>query len=158
MLNLMMALRGLQRDRAYALINIAGLGAGIACFLILALYLRSELTYDQHFEKHEQIYRLAVELETNGKVDRVAASSLFAGELLKQDYADVIDFARIQDVPGERQLLRNGDRSFYWDDVVVGDQNLFEMFSHEIIYGDPATALTFQHSFSIISRQFSLLK
>ena len=141
MLNLMIVLRGLQRERAYALINIAGLAAGIACFLILALYLRSELTYDQHFEKHEQIYRLAVELETNGKVDRVAASSLFAGELLKQDYADVIDFARIQDVPGERQLLRNGDRSFYWDDVVVGDQNLFEMFSHEIIYGDPATAL-----------------
>ena len=84
--SLLIVLRGLRRERVFALVNITGLVAGIACFLILALYLRSELTYDQHFENHDRIYRLAVELETNGKVDRVAVSSMFAGELLKQDY------------------------------------------------------------------------
>ena len=139
--SLLIVLRQFQRDRAYALINIAGLVTGIACFLILALYLRSELTYDQHFENHDRIYRMAVELETNGKVDRLAISSRYAAELLKQDHADVIDFVRIEDLGNERQLLRNGDNAFYWDDVILGDQNLFEMFSHDIIYGDPATAL-----------------
>lgn len=139
--SLLIVLRGLRRERVFALVNITGLVAGIACFLILALYLRSELTYDQHFENHDRIYRLAVELETNGKVARVAVSSMFAGELLKQDYADVIDFVRIQDIGNERQILRNGDKAFYWEEVVLGEQNLFEIFSHDIIYGDPATAL-----------------
>ena len=79
--SLLSVLRAFQRDRGYVLINVAGLVTGIACFLIVALYLRSELTYDQHFDNHDRIFRLAVELETKGKVDRVAQSSLFAGEL-----------------------------------------------------------------------------
>ena len=110
----LVVLRGLRRDRVYALINIGGLAVGIACFVLLGLYLRSELTYDQHFENHDRIYRLAVELETNGKVDRLAVSSMFAGELLKQVYPEVIDFVRIQDIGNERQILRNGDKAFYW--------------------------------------------
>lgn len=55
---LKLILRNLYRDRLYALINIAGLAIGFCCFLVIFLYLRSELTVDQHFDRHERIYRL----------------------------------------------------------------------------------------------------
>ena len=137
-------LRSLKRDRAYALVNLVGLVAGISCFLILSLYLRSELSYDQHFDNHDRLYRLATDIETSGKLDQWALSSMFVAEYLKRDHADVIDHVRIQYLnrnPNERSLLKNGDNAFYWDNVVLGEQNLFELFSHNILYGDPATAL-----------------
>ena len=52
------AWRSLYREKLYAAINIAGLGLAIACSIVLALYLESELTYDQHNVRHEQIYRV----------------------------------------------------------------------------------------------------
>ncbi len=139
--SLLVVLRGLRRDRAYAFINIGGLAVGIACFVLLGLYLRSELTYDQHFDKHAQIYRVVTEIDANGKVDRAAISSMFLGDLLKDEYPDVIDFVRINYVGNTRKLWTNGDTAIYWDSYVAGDDNIFDVFSHEIIYGDPATAL-----------------
>ena len=137
----LVVLRGLRRDRAYALINIGGLATGIACFVLLGLYLRSELTYDQHFDKHDQIYRVVTEIDASGKVDRASISSMFLGGLLADEYPDVIDSVRIQHVGNTRKLWTGGDTAIYWDSYVVGDENIFDVFSHEIIYGDPATAL-----------------
>jgi putative ABC transport system permease protein len=54
-------LRKLYREKLYALINVAGLSLGIACCLILALYLRSELTYDQYHVNHKKIFRVVNE-------------------------------------------------------------------------------------------------
>ncbi len=55
---LKISFRTLYREKRYALINIAGLALAIACTIILGLYLRSELTYDRHWEGHENIYRV----------------------------------------------------------------------------------------------------
>ena len=55
---LLIALRRLSREKIYVAINIASLALGIGSFLLLALYLRSELTYDRHHVNHESIYRL----------------------------------------------------------------------------------------------------
>ena len=51
---LTITLRHFNREKSYALINILGLSLAIACSLILALYIRSELTYDQHNLNHER--------------------------------------------------------------------------------------------------------
>jgi hypothetical protein len=60
----------LQREKLYAAINIAGLSLGIACCLILGLFLRSELTCDRYHEYASQIYRVVNEFTINGKADR----------------------------------------------------------------------------------------
>jgi putative ABC transport system permease protein len=41
-----------------------------------------------------------------------------------------------------KTLLRNEDQVFYWDNVFLADDNVFDVFTHEIVYGDPRTALT----------------
>ena len=68
-------LRKLQREKLYALINIAGLAIAIACCVILGLYLRSELTYDRHTHNYQQIYRVVGEYNANGKIERMAQTS-----------------------------------------------------------------------------------
>jgi putative ABC transport system permease protein len=77
------ALRTLARDKTYALINVAGLAIATACCLILGLYLRSELTYDQSHEEHQRIFRVVNEFEINGKLDRFAQTSPALGPMLK---------------------------------------------------------------------------
>ena len=52
---LLVALRKLAKEKIYVLINILSLAIGIGSFLILALYLRRQLSFDQHFANHESI-------------------------------------------------------------------------------------------------------
>ena len=55
---LTLALRSLRRHRAYSFINIAGLAVGMACVLLIFLYVQDERSYDQHHAKKDRIYRL----------------------------------------------------------------------------------------------------
>ena len=61
-------LRNLYREKLYALINISGLSLAIACCLIIGLYLRSELTYDRHHQRHTEIYRVVNEFNLHEAV------------------------------------------------------------------------------------------
>lgn len=135
-------LRGIRRDFAYAVINIGGLSVGVSCFIILALFLESELTYDRHFENHENIYRVVTEIENDSRVDHHAITSRRMAPLLAQDNPDIRSFVRFSPASTSgRLLLRDGDTKFYWSDSWLVDENMFEVFSHNILHGDPKTAL-----------------
>jgi putative ABC transport system permease protein len=134
------ALRTLVRDKTYALLNVAGLALAIACCLILGVYLRSELTYDQSHVNHERIYRVVNEFEINGKLDRFAVTSPMLGPMLKDDNADVQAFVRFL-TSNTQRFIEHGDLRLYWDNVYLTDPNVFDVFTHEVIYGDPKTAL-----------------
>jgi putative ABC transport system permease protein len=134
------AFRTLARDKTYALLNVAGLALAIACCLILALYLRSELTYDQSHANHERIFRVVNEFEINGKLDRFAVTSPMLGPMLKDDNADVQAYVRFL-TSNTQRFVQHGDNGYYWDNVYLTDPNVFEVFTHEVVYGDPKTAL-----------------
>lgn len=147
------ALRTLARDKTYALINIAGLALAIACCLILGVYLRSELTYDQSHVNHKRIFRVVNEFEINGKTDLFAATSPMLGPMLKDDNADVQAYVRFIS-NGNQRFIRHGDQGYYWDDIFVADPNVFDVFTHQIVYGDPKTALNDPLS-AAVSRSFA---
>jgi putative ABC transport system permease protein len=134
------ALRTLYRERSYALINLTGLALAIACCLILGLYLRSELTFDQHHVRHKQIFRVVNEFTTNGSPNSLAVTSIALGPMLKQNYPEVKEFVRFRPA-AEKLLIRSGEKSLYWDDVYFTDENVFDIFTHRILFGDPKTAL-----------------
>ncbi len=50
--------RSLLKQKIYSFINIAGLAAGMACVILISLYVHKELSYDRFHEKSDQIYRL----------------------------------------------------------------------------------------------------
>lgn len=135
-------IRSMRRDWVYAIINIGGLALGVACFIVLGLYLESELTYDRHVPNHENIYRVAVELENDQRRDHVAQTSRFMPPLLAEEYPEVRSYVRFFAASQSgRLILRKDDVQFYWSDAYLADPNVFTVFGHELIYGDPETAL-----------------
>jgi len=145
---LKISIRKLQREKLYALINISGLAIAVACCVILGLYLRSELTYDRYQKNHDRIFRLEREFNVNGKISRYAIASPVMGPMLKEDYLEIQDYVRLR--PNLQSILiRHGDDAYYWDRTYTADDNVFEFFTHDIIYGDPKTALVDPNSVAV---------
>src|ERR1043165_9542347 len=104
------ALRTLARDKSYALINVAGLALAVACCLVLGVYLRSELTYDQSHVNHARIFRVVNEFTINGKVDTFPVTSGMLGPMLKDENADIQAVVRFQGGGGGGQrFIKHGD-------------------------------------------------
>lgn len=145
---LKITLRKLYSEKLYALINISGLAIAIACCVILGLYLRSELTYDHYHANYKRIYRIEREFNINGKISRYAVTSPAMGPMLKEEYPEIEDYVRLrpnlQDI-----LIRHGDDAYYWDKTFTADANVFRFFNHNIIYGDPDTALVDPNSVAV---------
>ena len=133
------ALRIFYREKTYALINLSGLSLAIACCLILGLYLRSELTYDRHHVRHKEIFRVVGEYTTSGNSARCAVTPIPFGPMLKENYPEVRDYVRFSQLG--RILIRSNDKALYWEDAYSADENVFDIFTHKILYGDPKTAL-----------------
>ncbi|MEM8601454.1 MAG: ABC transporter permease, partial [Bacteroidota bacterium] len=83
---LLVTLRSLRRQPVYAAINVGGLAVGLACCLLLALYLQNALSYDRFLERAGDTYRVARDFPMDGGTERLAWTSgpvgpLFAASL-----------------------------------------------------------------------------
>ena len=148
---LKVTLRNLYREKVYALINISGLALAIACCLILGLYLRSEFTYNHHNVKYKQIFRI---IHTDLLGDTRYTPSVLPS-LLARDYPEIKGFVRFGLIgQKEEPFIRHGDKVFQWKDIWYADDNVFDVFTHDIICGDPKTALVDPTSVAV-SESFS---
>lgn len=140
---LLITLRNFSREKSYALINILGLSLALACAIVLGLYVRSELSYDQHNVDHERIARVVAEIDTNGQSSSLAIVSPALGPLIKRQYPQAGEYVRFKSVgDGTATVLRSGAIQYSWNDVYFADSNVFEIFTHEVVYGDLQAALT----------------
>jgi len=135
-------IRNALREKTYTVINILGLALSIGACLILASYLYTELSYDQHNVLHERVYRVTSQVENQGSVERFAESSFALGPLLKRDYPEIQEYVRFRALPTSPTVFRYGDTVHYQDDVFFADEKVFEVFTHSIMEGDPVTALS----------------
>ncbi|MEM7039383.1 MAG: ABC transporter permease, partial [Bacteroidota bacterium] len=133
------AVRNLLRNRIYAAINIVGLAAGIACSIIVFLYLQNELSYDLPHENHDRIYRLGTVFRIHDKIERLALSSRTMGPMIKEEFPDIQEIVRMSRVP--RVQLNTPDTTLFAEGLMLADSTVFDVFSHKLIYGDPKTAL-----------------
>jgi len=145
-------LRRLFRDKKYTAISVLTSSMALATILILVLYVRNELSYDRHFSEHENIYRISTEVVRDGSGRRSSRTSRHLGPFLANEYFQFSDYVRFSQSP--RSIYRNDETQFFWDDVWYADASVFDIFSHDIIYGDPESALTNPSSIAI-SESFS---
>jgi putative ABC transport system permease protein len=145
---LLVALRKLAKEKLYVTINILSLAIGIGSFLILALYIRSELTFDQHFTNHENIYRISTHFQQgNGEAAEFAVTQEGIGPLLVADYPQLGAHVRFRN-SSQNILSYQGVRQS-WDDLYLADENVFDVFEHEILAGDPQTAFSDMNSIAV---------
>src|ERR1700748_160531 len=72
---LTVALRNIVRHKLYSFINIAGLGVGLACATLIALFVREELSYDRWIPGSENIYRVEMTYHMSGRADMISAQT-----------------------------------------------------------------------------------
>jgi putative ABC transport system permease protein len=150
---LRIALRSLQREKLYAALNVAGLALGVACCLALGLYLYGELTYDRHHLNHDRIYRISNHFTFgDGRGSDMAITSTALAPMLAEEHPEYFEaYVRFRPT-GAQAVLRNGDQVAYWEDVYIADSNVFETFTHDVLYGDPSTALNEPRTIAISRR------
>ena len=129
---LKVALRNLRKRKGYAFINVAGLAVGMACCLLIALFVRDERSYDRYHDKADRIFRLVDE--------RARVGAPFA-PALRDEFPEVEQAVRLHPMFWTTPLLRAGEQGFYEDGIFFADSSLFDVFSFRLLRGNPETAL-----------------
>ena len=137
---LKIAWRNLLKSKAFSFINIAGLAAGLSCFILITLYVIDELSYDKYNEKASRIFRINGDIKFGGNTLNLAVTSDAMGPALKKDYPQVEQYVRLYASEGSK-LIRKGNSFINEDYVVHADSTLFDVFTLPAIAGDTKTAL-----------------
>ncbi|MXW03883.1 MAG: FtsX-like permease family protein [Gemmatimonadetes bacterium] len=137
---LTVAVRHLNRQKGYASINVMSLALGIACALLILLYIRDELSYDRYHEKADRIYRVISEERDGDQVVRTAEVMMPTVKFMREDFPEVEDMVRFNP-PGNAWMIKYGDRGFYERNFYLADSSVFNVFDVPLIAGDPRTAL-----------------
>ncbi|MBN1270657.1 MAG: ABC transporter permease [Candidatus Aminicenantes bacterium] len=132
-------LRLIKRDKFHYFLNFLGLSTGIACCIIIILFLRNELTYDQYHENADRIYRISSNYITSGKPLLYAVASPALGPKLKEEYPEIEESVRIISL-GEI-LFKYGDKRFYQERIVVADPSILRVFTYPLLQGNKENCL-----------------
>lgn len=134
------AFRNLFRNRGHSFMNILGLSAGLACAIIILLYVQSEITYDQYHADKDRIYRLGSQFTLNeGTTDRFALSSPFLGPMLAKENPGIESVCRLRYIP--KLKTSSPDTTSYEENLLWADSTVFDFFTTQMVYGDPAKCL-----------------
>ncbi len=136
---LKIALRNILKHKSYALVNIAGLAVGIACCLLILLYVQDELRYDRFHQNAECIYRAT--LATSAQ--RVETTPSILGPLLQREFPEVERAVRLYETTRFGAVtVQHGERVFQEERFLFADSTVFAVFTFPLLHGNPATALT----------------
>ena len=138
-----LAFRNLKKYKGYSLINLAGLAIGIACCILILLYVQDEFSYDRYAEEYDQIYRLVLDITTpDGEDISMARTPPPWAPALAQDYPEVENYVRFK-TPLVSWLVSNeeGDKKFHEKGFYFADETVFDFFDLRLLQGDPQTAL-----------------
>ncbi|MDX1627204.1 MAG: ABC transporter permease [Fulvivirga sp.] len=134
------ALRNLLKRKVFAIINIAGLAIGLSACLLIYLYIKDELSYDQSYKDAERIYRIA---RVHGEGDEKRGSATInytLGNLIKENNVDFEVYTRFSfpveiKVEAEKKTFREKGAHY-------ADQQFFDAFSIPFLHGNKEDALS----------------
>ena len=131
--HLKIAYRTLKRHKGYAALNVAGLAVGMACCVLIGLYVADELSYDRFHERADRIVRLTV--------DGQAAAQPPAAAALEADYPGLVEEAvRFWPIKAPA-TVRHEDEAFAERRISFADPDVFRVFSYPLLAGKGDEAL-----------------
>jgi putative ABC transport system permease protein len=134
------AWRNLWKNKTFSLINIFGLSIGLACCILMFLFIQHELSYDKFNIHASNIYRITSEAEsTNGKTNLAITPAPWA-PLMKKDFPEINNYVRI--FKAEKSIIgQPGQQKFYENDLLYADSTFFDVFSFGLLKGNRKQAL-----------------
>jgi len=125
------AWRNIQKHKGYSIINISGLALGLACCLLILLWVRDETSYDKFHENVPNLYRVIQE--------RSSVTCAPMAPALEAEVPEIVKATRYR--PIGTRLIKYKDKAFNGDRFSLVDPAYFEMFTFPFLKGDPSQAL-----------------
>ncbi|MDN5205298.1 ABC transporter permease [Fulvivirgaceae bacterium BMA10] len=139
------AFRNLKKYKGYSFINITGLAVGLACVLLISLFVLDELSYDKFHKDADNLYRI-------GFVNKKKEVNYFTptpfAPALKNEIPGIIATQRLASYAGP--LITNGIDAFYESGYIGADADFFSFFSFKLLAGNPDKVLSDKESIVIV--------
>jgi len=146
---LITATRNFTHHKLYSFINIVGLAVGLACAILIALFLRDELSYDRWIPGSSHLYRVEMTVHAPGRPQQqTAVAPIPLPPLMKEQLPEVTAMTRISQQWGTMTV---GNRQFS-ETLLVVDPNFFEVIRLPLITGDPARVFSEPESIVLSQR------
>jgi putative ABC transport system permease protein len=114
---------------------------GMACTILIFLWVRDELSFDTFNKNTNQVYRIVQDQFNSSGVFKLAATPAPLAETCKEKLPEVINYMRIRPITGKVLLKING-KLVYEDGFAYADPSIFEIFTFPSVSGDSKTALS----------------
>lgn len=137
------AFRSLLKNKGFSIINILGTGAGIASFVLIALYVYHETSYDNFHEKRNRVYRIVENLRTENEMLLQGVSSPPMGPAMRRYFPEIESYVRYTGWGG---LITRGTEKEYAEDCLLVDSTFFTVFSFPLVQGEPSEVLSKPYS------------
>jgi ABC-type antimicrobial peptide transport system permease subunit len=138
------AFRNIKRNKLFAIINTFGLAVGMACFILITLWIQDELSFDKFHTKKDDLYLLTI-IHPDDVVDPNVPYAL--APRLADEFPEIIHYTRIYELSNQRtcsfkyQPDEGLPIKFYENNVNLVDSSFFSMFSFRFKHGSPEAAL-----------------
>ncbi|MEJ2614183.1 MAG: ABC transporter permease [Ignavibacteriaceae bacterium] len=133
---LKIAFRNLIKHKRYSLINILGLGIGLACFILIMLWVQDELSYDRFHKNSDNIY--VVIRHDHEKSD--AATSRLLASALKTALPEVVNAASFTPLPDPFKVYIKFQNKSFEENIAIAEPQFFDLFSFGFKLGNPQSA------------------
>ncbi len=129
----------LVKYKVYSVINISGLSIGLACGILILLFVRNELSYDRFHIKQKNLYRVNLIHEQAGQMTSMAVTVAAIGPSMIQDFPEVKGMTRMS---SEQDGFFTWQNKHYFTSLIsYADSSFFDLFSFKLITGNPKTVL-----------------
>jgi putative ABC transport system permease protein len=143
-------IRSLRRNKGFTAINISGLAIGLASAIVLLLWIRNELSFDQFHTNRDRVYLAMTRAPLDGQLDVDSHTPMVMGTELKTHYTKQIEEVVRMNWVGA--FILSKDDKHIQSQGYLCDSGFFRLFSFPLISGNPATALQTPRSIVLTAR------
>jgi putative ABC transport system permease protein len=136
------AWRNLTRSKVYSFINVAGLSLGLACAMLIMLYVKDEVSFDRFHKNVDNIYRVVLKSNQQGQEKEISNTGFLPGPRFTQNISGIQSFVRVQN--GVEDIKKGTEVQS--QSLLYVDSNFFSIFTFSLLSGNAKTCLTEPHS------------
>jgi putative ABC transport system permease protein len=132
-------IRNLKRNKLFSLINIAGLSVGLTCCMLILLYTKDEVSYDQFHANKDHLYQLTCSrIEKDNSTEKFGIAAMVQGAEFKRAIPEIKEFTRTN----EKSLVVKKGNDIFTENITWVDDNFFSVFSFPLIDGNARSVLS----------------
>ncbi|MCP4727308.1 MAG: FtsX-like permease family protein [bacterium] len=149
---LKVTIRNILKQKVFSFINISGLAVGLACSILILLWVNDELSYEDFHINADRIFRVTTFINMGGNELDLPKTGPGVTKKLVATFPEVEDAVIINPIP--RSSVKYLNTQFFEDNIFFADKSFFNIFSYELIRGDPGSVLELPYT-AVITREYA---